>query len=159
MNILVRRFSSGKESTIGCLYIDGKPECFTLEDEYRAVKVAGETRVPAGKYEIKYREALTPMTEKYRKQFPEWFTYHLEMQDVPNFKYCYIHKGNIDDHTEGCLLVADSATLNAHRDGYIGSSTTAFTRFYPKIQKALESGEKVWIEFEDTDGSRPVDSK
>jgi len=159
MNILVRRFSSGKESTIGCLYINGKPECFTLEDEYRVVKVAKETRVPSGKYQIKFRESVTPMTKKYRAQFPEMFEYHLEMQAVPNFEYCYIHKGNVDDHTAGCLLLGDSANLNAYKDGFIGSSTNAFSRFYPKVRTALEAGEQVWITFEDTDGSVPVDSE
>ena len=31
-------------------------ECYTLEDEYRDVKVMGETCIPEGTYDVKFRK-------------------------------------------------------------------------------------------------------
>jgi ribonucleotide reductase alpha subunit len=41
---------------------DGKFEflCYSLEDEYREDKILGETRIPEGEYEIKFRNNFTP---------------------------------------------------------------------------------------------------
>ena len=59
MNLEVLRISSQKDSTSGILFdvVNGKRNflCYTLEDEQRDVKVWGETRIPAGTYEIKLR--------------------------------------------------------------------------------------------------------
>lgn len=122
MKIQLLRFCPSPESTLGQVYIDNKPECFSLEDEYRKVKVKGDTRIPAGTYEIKFNESLTPLTKKYRGKYP-WFTYHLEIQNVNNFKNVYIHIGNTDDHTDACVLVGDTLTNNQYQDGFLGNST------------------------------------
>ena len=58
MELVVLRFSSQSDSTSGLLF-EKTPYgmfflCYTLEDEKRDVKVAGETRIPAGKYKIAY---------------------------------------------------------------------------------------------------------
>ena len=54
MRLEVLRFSSQADSTSGLLFgvTDIKRHflCYTLEDERRAFKVKGETRVPAGTY-------------------------------------------------------------------------------------------------------------
>jgi len=148
MEINIKRMFTSKESTQGALYINGEPFCFTLEDEFREVKVSGETRIPKGEYKIKYRDQLTGLTEKYRKKH-SWFTFHLEIQDVPNFKYIYIHKGNTDDHSEGCILLGDSLNNNQIDDGFLGHSTNAFTRFYKLVSAAIDNGEDVTIKIED----------
>ena len=41
----------GKDATNGMLFIDGMFECYTLEDQYQAVKVMHETCIPEGTYE------------------------------------------------------------------------------------------------------------
>ena len=52
MQLEVLRFSSQADSTSGLLFeitdLGRKFMCYTLEDERRALKVKGETRVPAG---------------------------------------------------------------------------------------------------------------
>ena len=106
MKIDLLRISSGVESTLGMMYVDGAPECFTLEDEYREIKVKGETRIPEGTYKIGLRDVVSPMTTRYRNKFT-WFTYHLHIHDVPGFEYVYIHLGNTDKDTDGCILVDD----------------------------------------------------
>ena len=59
MNYLVKRFSGQADSTLGLLFergdVDDNWLCFTLEDEHRDVKVAGETRIPDGVYPLKIR--------------------------------------------------------------------------------------------------------
>jgi hypothetical protein len=148
MDIQLLRTFPSKESTLGCLYVDKEPECFTLEDEYREVKVKGETRIPSGTYEVKFNESLTPLTEKYRAKYP-WFTYHLEIQNVRNFKNVYLHVGNTDDHTEACILVGDTLTNNQNQDGFLGHSAQAFERFYKKVGEHLRQEGCVQIQIID----------
>ena len=56
MQLEVLRFSSQTDSTSGLLFevTDIKRHflCYTIEDERRALKVRGETRVPAGTYKV-----------------------------------------------------------------------------------------------------------
>ena len=52
--MILQRDECGEDYTYGRL-IFGDFTCETLEDEYREVKVEGETRIPAGTYEIKLR--------------------------------------------------------------------------------------------------------
>lgn len=148
MDLRALRTMSGKESTLGCFYIDSKPECFTLEDEYRDKKVKGQTRIPKGRYEVKFREVVSPLTKKYRDKFT-WFTYHLEIIGVPNYNYVYIHIGNKDDHTDACLLLGDTLTNNQYEDGFLGKSTQAFERVYKKVSSVLRKGQRVFIDIDE----------
>lgn len=145
MILELNRIKSGNDATIGYMTNEGQFECFTLEDERRSVKVKGETRIPSGYYRIRFREVLSPMTERYRAKYP-WFKWHLELQNVPNFDYVYIHIGNTDDDTDGCILVAEGANS---RSMTVQSSTPAFEKLYKQVQAALERGESVWIRIND----------
>ena len=72
----------------------------------------------------------------------------LHVLDVPGFEYILIHCGNTDEHTAGCLLVGDSQENNQiTKDGFIGKSTQAYKRIYPKIAKAIDNNEKVIITY------------
>lgn len=144
MELLVKRFNDTGDATNGLLFVDGDFQCFTLEDEYREVKVQGETRIPAGTYEVKFREVLSPMTKRYQDKF-DWFKWHLQIMDVPGFTNIYIHIGNTDEHTEGCLLVGRTASV----DGTVGNSTTAFSDLYAIVSDALNNGETVTITLDD----------
>ena len=136
MKLELKRFSSQSDTTLGILFVDGEFECFTLEDEYRADKVKGETRIPAGTYKVEKREVLSGLTEKYRKKYP-WFDFHFMLQDVPNFQYVYIHIGNDDDHTDGCLLVSDAVKSNRFdENNNLSSSGPAFKRLYQKMSES-----------------------
>ena len=154
MQLEVVRFSSQKDSTLGLIFevADGKKEflCYTLEDEYRDKKVMHETRIPAGTYEITLR-TVGGYHGRYSKRFPKLHKGMLWVRDVPNFEYILIHCGNDDDDTSGCLLLGDTQTENNVSDGFVGASTTAYKRVYPKIAKALEEGECVKITYTDFD--------
>lgn len=152
MNLHLLRTSEGKESTLGQLYIDHEPECFTLEDQFQKEKVKGETRIPNGRYKIELREVVTPMTERYRKKYT-WFTYHLHVTNVRGFENIYIHAGVTDDHTDGCILIADALYNNQvkvgkYEDGALMYSSQAYERVYKKVFTALKAGEDVFIDID-----------
>ena len=72
----------------------------------------------------------------------------LHIQDVPNFTYILIHTGNTDEHTSGCLIVGETQQdLEISKDGFIGSSTTAYKKMYAKVAAQLLQGKKVTIEY------------
>jgi len=155
MKLKVLRFSSEKDSTHGLLFeessLGNRFLCYTLEDEARVLKVRGETRVPAGIYNIELRKE-GGFHEKYTKKYPGVHRGMLHVVDVPNFEYILIHTGNTDEHTAGCLLVGDSQENNQLLpDGFIGKSVNAYKRIYPSIAKAIEQGEEVTIEYVDYD--------
>lgn len=145
MRLALLRYGEGDDSTLGLMLVDASFECYTLEDEHRAEKVPGETRIPNGLYRVAFREVLSALTLKYRERFP-WFTWHIEIQDVPNFEFVYVHIGNDDDDTDACVLVGDEANNNTINSGYIGRSTQAYERLYRKVSAALLAGEDVFID-------------
>ena len=155
MELEVLRFSSQKDSTNGILFdvTGGKRQflCYTLEDEFREDKVAGETRVPSGTYKVTLR-TVGGFHGRYDKKYGEMHKGMLWVRDVPNFEYILIHTGNTDEHTAGCLLLGDSQQANfGNSDGFVGSSTQAYKRVYPSVAKALEENEKVKITYIDFD--------
>lgn len=122
--------------------------CYGIEDEYREVKVSKETRIPAGFYELGIRQDETPKTIQYRTKYT-WFKKHIEILKVPGFTGVYIHIGNTDADTDGCLLLGDNADNNQIGDGSISNSTNAFKRFYSEIYPLLEAGNKVHLTIRD----------
>ena len=151
MNFILQRFSDNRQSTLGLLFKKGvlTPfQCYTLEDEFRESKVNGETRIPAGTYNIVIQKQETPKTLSYRKKYV-WFKNHLMLENVPGFVGIYIHVGNTDEDTDGCLLLGDSADNNGVAPGSISNSTVAFMRFYHNIYEYLEKGNQATIEVRD----------
>lgn len=144
MKITVLRYNSDSDHTNSVMLIDGKFECYGLEDEFRNIKVWGETRIPNGIYKIEFRK-VGGFHNRYSKRYGNsWHKGMLEIKDVPNFTYVLIHKGNDDDDTAACYLVGDS---NARGNNWIGDSASAYERMYPKIRNALMKGEEATIEF------------
>lgn len=156
MNFILQRYSDNRDCTLGLLFkevMDGTSKrlslySYTMEDEYRAVKVMKETRIPAGFYELGLRQEDTPKTVQYRAKYP-WFKKHIEILKVPNFTGVYIHIGNYDEDTDGCVLLGDTANNNNIGTGEVGLSTNAFKRFYTEVYELLEKGTKCFITIKD----------
>jgi len=151
MNLLLRRYSDDGSSTAGLLF-DKEGMKFiahTLEDEQRMVKVKGETRIPAKLYELKFREEETPLTLKHREKYGPWFKYHIEVMNVFDFKGIYIHAGNTDEHTDGCILLGNTATTVPGQLQILANSLAAVERFYRLVSPKLNEGGKVWLEIQD----------
>jgi len=151
------RVSTGSKSTIGVLYdvmfrnaVAQKQKnmlSFTLEDTHRNIKVYGQTRIPTGVYPLRLRE-YGSFHDKYKEKF-DWHEGMIEICDVPDFSDVLIHIGNDDDDTEGCLLVANTASQNLTESGFVGQSTDAYKRVYLNILKALKTGEDVRLKIVD----------
>lgn len=151
MHFILQRFADNRESTLGLLFKVGvlTPfRCYTLEDEFRESKISKETRVAARIYKLVIQKIETPKTLAYRKKYP-WFENHIMLENVPGFIGIYIHVGNTDDDTDGCILLGDNANNNTIGPGTISASTAAFKRFYLEVFPALKAGQEVTLEIRD----------
>jgi len=148
MNLNIKHFSESKEDTLGLFFINDAFRCFTLEDQFQAVKVSGETRIPLGEYKIELRKE-GGFHNRYSSKFPDMHKGMLQIMDVPGFEYVLIHVGNDDDDTAGCILLGDSCTQNVTRKGFIGSSVAAYKRVYVEILDAMQNGEEVTLTIEE----------
>ena len=156
MELLLTRMSTGDESTLGAMFdvdefaeveMEHQFRCFTMEDQPNEPKVPGETRIPAGRYKIELRTE-GGMTKRYARKF-DWHRGMLWLRDIPDFTFVYIHYGNFERDTDGCILVGDGAQSNVLEDGMVMSSVVAYTRLYAEIIEAIDASEEVWITVED----------
>lgn len=127
---LVRKWLTAN-STIGELTVDGKFECFVIEDNYPTpwVKTPGKTAIPAGRYEV-----VVTMSNRFKKDMPL-------LVNVPHYQGIRIHPGNTAADTEGCLLPG-----RIRQKDKVLESRLAYDALFPKIKNAIAKGEKVHIE-------------
>lgn len=122
---------------------------FIIEDQPQPKKVAKETRIPAGRYKLIINKTLTDKTKEYIAKYP-WFKFHIQLENVPGFQGIYIHIGNNDKDTDGCLLmnhVIRNMGVYANTPG--AESTECFKAFYLYFYPLLESGQDVYINVQD----------
>lgn len=146
--ILVQlRYGSDSDSSGGALIVDGEFLCHTVEDEARQVKVYGETRVPCGCYELKLRTE-GGMHERYKEIFP-WHKGMLWLQNVPEFDWIYLHPGEIESQTDGCILTGYTALS---RNGFaLDRAVLAYRDLCIKVYAAFDRRERVYINIIDFD--------
>jgi len=132
MRLVLERFSSGPESTLGLLFLDGAFQCFCCEDESRKVKVPGKTRIPPGEYHIAVRTE-GGFHARYSQRFPDFHKGMLHVLDVPGFEWVLIHVGNTHEDTAGCLLVGAGAQAYLEGGGHILSSVPGYKALYGKV--------------------------
>jgi hypothetical protein len=113
---------------------------YSLEDEFREEKVKGETRIPAGTYEIIINRTETPLTLKYRARY-QWFKFHLMLKDVPGFTGIYFHVGKNEFWTDGCITIGNTVNNNTITSGEIGDSVECFRKFYNELYDYLDHKE------------------
>lgn len=129
MKLKLERTWCGAKCTIGTLMVDGVAECFTLEDVVRAVKIHGETAIPAGTFNV-----IVTKSQRFGRDLPL-------VENVPGFEGIRIHPGNDAADTDGCILVGRTKGVD-----FVGESRVAFNALFVKIQKALAAVEKVTLE-------------
>ena len=115
------------DSTIGELSIDGVFICYTLEDKVRDTKIQNVTAIPYGKYEV-----IINFSNRFQQYMPL-------LLNVPNYAGIRIHSGNKSTHTEGCILVGSSKSLN-----FIGNSRATYRSLFARM-KLVEKKEKIFI--------------
>lgn len=143
MELKMTKVSETKVSTVSKLEINGQFICFILEDGHRDIKEYGETRIPAGRYQIIQRYAGRHF-EKYKDRFDhEWSLY---IPDVPNFKWIMLHIGNTIKDTEGCLLTGNMVGYIPEDDTFkVYYSTKAYLRLYALLKKAFDEKLQIWL--------------
>lgn len=144
MNLRLTRYYDTKDFTMGVLQLDDLVWC-TIEDAHHVPKIKGKTRIPAGLYEIKTRSG-TPMSKRYEDKFGSEHDGMLWLQNVKDFTYVYIHIGNDEDDTEGCILLGKTSDPS---DGFIGNSTDAYKEMYWPVMDAFKRGESVTLTISD----------
>lgn len=128
--------------TIGKMYIDGDYFCDTLEDRVRdinkngkfdngEVKVAGETAIPYGRYQV-----VVTMSPKFKRELPR-------LLNVPNFDGILIHRGNTDKDSAGCLLLGENKVK-----GKVINSTPYEQKLVSILKDVQNKGEEIWITIE-----------
>jgi hypothetical protein len=158
VELVLQRIWSDNEATQG-YFLETSPEKnkigFTIEDQKQTgAKVKGETRIPAGRYKVVINKAVTELTKKYRLQEStrSYFQFHIMLENVPGFSGIYIHIGNTDDHSEGCLLIADVAkNIDVYKDNVTKQeeSGNCYKRFYLHYYPIIDSGTPVYITIKD----------
>lgn len=128
--------------TIGKMYIDGEYFCDTLEDRVRdlnkngkfdngEVKVAGETAIPYGRYQV-----VVTMSPRFKRELPR-------LLNVPNFEGILIHRGNTDKDSAGCLLLGENKVK-----GKVINSTPYEQKLVSILKDVQNKGEGIWITIE-----------
>jgi hypothetical protein len=140
MDYSLLRIKSRGDYTIGGIFEHktalSKPNflCFSLEDEFRKEKLKAETRIKFGRYKLELRTE-GGLTQKYARKFPGMHVGMIWLRDVPDFKWVYIHVGNTDDDTEGCIVVGNGALSDR-----LTNSVDAYSFIYPKMVASIRSG-------------------
>ena len=130
MELRLARTLTGR-STIGELSIDGRFECYTLEDCVRPVKLRGMTAIPAGRYRV-----IINQSQRFKRLLPL-------LLSVPQFEGVRIHPGNAAADTEGCILVGRTKGKD-----FIGESRLAFDKLFARLLAALPT-EEIYINIKD----------
>ena len=88
---LLRIEENFQHGTFGILLIQSKVFCITLEPPDKE-NLQSKSSIPAQQY----------MCERYSSvKYPDTF----RIMNVPGRSYVLFHAGNIDDHTQGCILL------------------------------------------------------
>ena len=119
MDLLLQRIEKTDKTTVGKLFIDGKFECYTLEDVEREVKIKSETAIPKGHYDV-----IITLSNRFKRDLPL-------LLNVPNFEGIRIHSGNSNHDTEGCILVGSTKIKD-----FVGNSRNTFNKLFEKLKKA-----------------------
>lgn len=164
--LIVDRYQSEADWTLSEYSINGQPSGVGVEDEFRAKKVHGETRIDNGVYEIDFTHSpkfsgsyFMDIEGNLSKTKDERFnTPHLMITvlNVPGFSRILWHWGNTDDDTEGCYCVGSYfGTVNTKSGPQKGvlESRPNYIKSYPKIYQLWKAnkaaGRKTLVEYRD----------
>ena len=152
MELLLKRIAKRNTYTIGKLYIDNVYFCDTIEDRDRglkqdtplskikSVKVASQTAIPTGTYDITMNVISPRLSKKpfYKQNCNGGRVPRL--LNVPGFDGILIHVGNTAADSAGCILVGKNSQV-----GKVLNSSDTFKRLYSILDKANRAGNEIKI--------------
>lgn len=135
-NLTLRHIDETPDSTVSELLLNGVSICYILEDGFRAVKVKGETRIPAGRYELFARKS-GGFWGRYKERFGHEFV--IGFKSVPGFSWILFHLGNDISETQGCLLTGSE--YYQPDDNYrVAGSTDAYLSLHAMFSEWVKEG-------------------
>lgn len=159
LTIDVELYDQDADSTRSKFYFNGEFKGYGIEDEYREVKVHGETRIPNGSYEVGFRYSPKFSHQYYRdsegnllhykkrntKELEKKYSVAHELiwvKDVPGFEFILWHWGNTDDNTDGCYLVGVEPTILGGQKA-VSDSRKKYMEIYPIVWSAFHKENKI----------------
>lgn len=115
----LKRIAETEDGTFGALLDGDVPFAVTLEPQWKD-NATGISSIPEGEY--KCRRVLSP-------KFGDTFEV-----PVPGRSHILFHKGNVDDDTQGCILVGEQFTTWTDGTAAIGGSGVAFKEFMDRLK-------------------------
>lgn len=128
MNLKLKRTLKNASAVVGSLEIDGKFQCYTLEDP----DGAGD-RIDAGTYNV-----IINMSNRFQKRMPLLTGPKVDGRGIR------IHSGNTQADTLGCILVGTGKTATT-----VTGSRDALAALFPKLDSAQSRMEPITISVED----------
>jgi len=130
MKLLLLELAATAHSTLSLLTLPSGREFFVLEDGCRLFKVPGDTRIPAGTYELEKND----YTEHAKKVMARLgVEYVLQLCNVPHFDGIQMHDGNDVDDTDGCLLIGTNGVIDSTGHWSLTESRRATRLAYREI--------------------------
>jgi hypothetical protein len=111
------------------------------EDPPQAVKIKGQTRIPAGRYRLTLEDS-PKFTPKYGHKM-------LTVCDVPNFEGIRVHKGNTPADTMGCIMPNAHIMIDLKAGNNFYMSGLAYDALYHEVAPFIEGGGEAWLTVRD----------
>ena len=137
VNLLLQRKPSSNACTHGDISIEGTPECFSLEDEVRSVKIPGQTAIAPGRYRVVINQSDRAKRGVLWSPNPPFLA---QLLNVPDYTGTRFHALNTVAETEGCIGVGQVRSVTT-----ILHSRAALSILQAKIEQMLMNGDEVWI--------------
>lgn len=140
--IVLKRIYKGENYTIGHIYIDGEYICDSIEDKDRGltdqmseqdimkVKVANETAIPTGTYQLTL-DVVSPRFIKKLYYYSFCKGKLPRLLGVKGFNGILIHKGNTHKDSSGCIIVGYNKVK-----GKVTNSQEAFEKLYKRLEQS-----------------------
>lgn len=89
--VKLKRFNDSGTDTLGAVFINGKPFCLSIEQEWND-NVVGNSCIPTGEYMCEWHNSHT-------------YGWCYIVKDVPGRTHILFHEGNRSINTKGCILL------------------------------------------------------
>lgn len=130
MKTKIIRVEKSTDGVFGVMLINGESFCVTLEPEDHANAVMISC-IPPGAYICERVDS-----PKYGDTF--------EVKDVPNRTHILIHSGNVEDHTHGCVLLAQYFGKLKEQRAVLNSGST-----FKEFMNTMKGVDRFLLEIED----------
>ena len=110
MQVRIKRFNDSGKEVLGAVFVDNKPFCLSLEQEWNSNKV-GNSCIPVGEYICEWHES------------PK-YGWCYSVENVSGRSHILFHKGNVAKNTKGCILLGEKlGVLNGSNAVLISEKT------------------------------------